>query len=102
LQPQARRQGTACGELSAELSDCVLELAHQPTEGLARVGVDRAGPLDDHPRSRLQPLELRAALDLVELLALPAQQDETGEVAAMRRQKPRLDALDPPVLLGCA
>jgi hypothetical protein len=52
-----------------------------------------------HPRSRLEPLELRAALNLVELLALPTQQDETGEVAAMRRQKPRLDALDLPVLL---
>jgi hypothetical protein len=58
--------------LPAQVAARFLELAKQPTEGLARVGVDHAGPVDDQRRSRLESLELRAALDLVELLALTA------------------------------
>jgi hypothetical protein len=71
--------------LSAKLGGRLLELAHQPTEGLAGVGVDDPHAVHDHPGPRQEPLELRAALNLVETLALPVQQEETGEVAPVRR-----------------
>src|SRR5262245_2578245 len=85
--------------LSGDVAARLLELTHEARERFAGVGVDQAGPVDDQARSRLQALEVGAALDLVELLTVAADQDEPREVTAVRRQEPRLEALDLAVLL---
>jgi hypothetical protein len=57
-------------ELGAQVPCRLLELAHEPGEGLTGVSADHARPIDDHPGPRLDSLELRAAPNFVELVAL--------------------------------
>jgi hypothetical protein len=99
-EPAAER--SASRALLAELAGRLLELTHQATEGFAAVSVHRTQAVDDHARPGQKQFELRAASQIVELLAPAVQQEEPVQVPAVRRQQPGIEVLDPAVLLQLA
>jgi hypothetical protein len=87
---------------SGHVADGLLVDADRPLQVVAGGDVHDADALDDERGARRQPLELLVEVQLVELLAVAAQQDEAVEIAAVRLEEPDLEALDAAVLLESA
>src|SRR5688572_6590957 len=82
--------------------DFGLEAAHLPPDLLAEVGGDDAQTVHDEVRARHLALELVVVVQRVHLLLAAADQEEAGEIATVRLQQARLEALDPAVALELA
>src|SRR6267143_1528931 len=80
--------------LGAQVCGVPLERAEKLLDSPAESGVDHTEVLDDEQRARRQLVELLGGDHPVQLLALVLNQAESTEIAAVRLEENRLEALD--------